>query len=112
MLPYLQAYSAQAGMLGSGMHCLPVERGVRRHDVHRRHNRVAVPWEVALIKGLGEEVGDVMEGRHPLDIDDLVVSVLASRPRLSSAIFDLRQASALGTIVAAHASLHGELVHT
>ena len=34
MLPYLLAYSAQAGMLGLGMHGLPVDRGVRRHDVH------------------------------------------------------------------------------
>ena len=60
------------------MHCLPVERGVRRHGVHRRHNHVVVPWEGALVKQLGEEVGDVVEGRHPLDIDDLVVGVLAN----------------------------------
>ena len=43
VLPYLQAFSAQAGMLALGMHSLPMERGLRRHDVHWRHNRVAVP---------------------------------------------------------------------
>ena len=51
---------------------------MRRHDVHWRHNRVALPYEGALIEGLSEEVRDVVEGRHPLDIDDLVVGVLAN----------------------------------
>ena len=37
--------------------------------------------EGALVKRLGEEVRDVVEGRHPLDIDDLFINAVALHRR-------------------------------